>query len=117
VPIHLLDPDHVSLYQRGVEEQMRGRLAQERRARTSAERVRAYTALQATLTFHSSIRVYAFDAAAEQQYQVLLSQKLRVGVQDQKIAAIALAAGAVVVTRNDRDFGQVPGLVTEDWSA
>jgi tRNA(fMet)-specific endonuclease VapC len=36
---------------------------------------------------------------------------------DLKIAAIALAHNATVLTRNVKDFKLVPGLRIEDWTA
>jgi tRNA(fMet)-specific endonuclease VapC len=46
----------------------------------------------------------------------LLRQRLNVGSNDLKIAAIAIDIGAAVLTRNLRDFRRVSGLVCEDWS-
>ncbi|WP_281997698.1 hypothetical protein [Escherichia coli] len=37
------------------------------------------------------------------------------GPNDTAIAGHAIAAGAVLVTNNTREFERVPGLVLEDW--
>jgi tRNA(fMet)-specific endonuclease VapC len=61
--------------------------------------------------------VLPFDGAAATVYDGLLAQRIRVGTMDLRIAAIALSRGSIVLTRNLRDFGRVPGLTTEDWTA
>jgi len=60
--------------------------------------------------------VLSFTEPAIQRFEQLLTLKLNVGKMDLRIAAITLEHGAVVVTRNQRDFARVPGLVIEDWS-
>ncbi len=57
-----------------------------------------------------------FSAAAITRHAALKKQKLNVGGNDLKIAAIALETGATVVTRNRRDFSRIPGVTIEDWS-
>jgi tRNA(fMet)-specific endonuclease VapC len=49
-------------------------------------------------------------------YDSLVNQKIRIGKQDLRIGAIALSTNAIVVTRNQRDFSQIPGLMLEDWT-
>jgi tRNA(fMet)-specific endonuclease VapC len=134
----LLDTDHVSLQERGhlplrarleslppgaiavsvvtVEEMLRGRLAILARRSEGEARVRAYAKFLETVLFFSTVPVMPFDRACEQQFQALRTMQLRVGSQDLRIAATALVHNVVLVTRNRRDFEQVPGLILDDWS-
>ncbi len=138
--LYILDTDHISLQQRShpavlqrlgvlgegdsvavtvitVEEQIRGRLEIIRRHGASPRQVAAYTAFQQTLRYFATWRVLDFTQTAFEQFAALRQQRIRVGSQDLRIAAIALANAAILVTRNTRDFAQVPGLVIEDWSS
>ncbi|VWB20214.1 twitching motility protein PilT [Burkholderia lata] len=40
-----------------------------------------------------------------------------IGANDASIGGHAIAAGAVLVTHNSREFGRVAGLSLEDWAA
>ncbi|SVY84278.1 putative DNA binding protein [Klebsiella pneumoniae] len=51
----------------------------------------------------------AVDATTE------IKVALPIGPNDTAIAGHAIAAGAVLVTNNTREFERVPGLVLEDW--
>jgi tRNA(fMet)-specific endonuclease VapC len=135
----ILDTDHISLFQRGnptvirkiqsmsyqeigvtivtYEEQIRGWLKIISRSSSDFEQLTfGYGKLNETLDFYRTKTVLDFNAAAATQFQQLLRQKIRVGTQDLRIASIALSVGGTVVTRNQRDFQQVPGLRIEDWS-
>ncbi len=69
-----------------------------------------------TIAYFNTIQILPFDQAANAQYEALRKQKIRVGTQDLRIAAIALSVNGTVVTRNWRDFQKVPGLALEDWT-
>ena len=57
-------------------------------------------------------------AAVDATTEIKLAQRLAgtpIGPNDTAIAGHAIAAGAVLVTNNTREFERVPGLVLEDW--
>jgi len=99
-----------------VEEALRGRLAALARARAGPIRIQAYARLTATIRLIGLLPIVPFDQAAEDQFQHLLSLGLRIGTSDLKVAAVALATGATLLTRNRRDFGRIPGMRLDDWS-
>ncbi|BAT53023.1 hypothetical protein NOS3756_19680 [Nostoc sp. NIES-3756] len=134
----VLDTDHVSLFQRQhpnvvqrvnqtnpqdiaitivtVEEQLRGRLNIIRKAESSEILLTAYTRLLTNLNFFQSINVVNFNHDALNHYQALINQRIRIGTQDLRIAAITLSVHGVLVTRNRKDFAKVPNLQLEDWT-
>lgn len=117
----ILDTDHVSLLQRGhpvvinkvaavnpdeiavtfitIVEQMYGRLDVTKRAKSKQELVTAYALLKETFNRLCQANILDFDEPAFDSYNDLLKQKIRVGTQDLRIAAIALSVNATVVTR------------------
>lgn len=136
---YILDTDHVTLLQYGhplittralqvgedniftttvtLEEQLEGRLVVIRQAATRPQYLaKAYENLRRTHVYFCAVNLLDFDERATKIYLELRSQRIRVGSHDLRIAAIALANQMMVVTRNRKDFEQVPGLEMEDWT-
>jgi tRNA(fMet)-specific endonuclease VapC len=63
------------------------------------------------------MEVLDFDDEAAAEYRRLRGMKIRIGTMDLKIAAIALAHGATLLSRNLVDFKKFPDLEVEDWTA
>jgi tRNA(fMet)-specific endonuclease VapC len=78
---------------------------------------RVLAAVEAFLS--APVEVVPFDgyAAVEHAGVRFALRATPIGERDLVIAATARAGGLVVVTRNGRHFGRVPGLRVEDWSA
>jgi tRNA(fMet)-specific endonuclease VapC len=99
-----------------VEEMLTGWYSQIRKAKNDEQRIRAYAALQQAVEFCSHARILPMNQSAVSRFNELRGKKIRIGTNDLKIASIALAHDAVLVTRNLRDYKRVPGLEFVDWS-
>jgi len=138
VSFWVLDTDHVSLFQQNypiltgrinavnpeeigvtvitLEEQFYGRLNGIRRANSPEKLISAYAKLSATWNYFATVNLLDFDLDASNCFAELLRQKIRIGTQDLRIAAVVMSRNAILVTRNRRDFERIPGLRFEDWT-
>jgi tRNA(fMet)-specific endonuclease VapC len=98
-----------------LEEQMRGWLAEIKRRKKVQDLVPIYGKLAELVAFYNDWRIIPFDDAAASLYVEMRSAKIRVAAQDLKIACIARANDALLLSANLTDFQQVPGLRVEDW--
>ena len=136
--LFVLDTDVLSLLQRGhpqvvarcsarspgelaitvisLEEQLSGRYSLIRKAKQPDVLAKAYQNLIDTVLFLARLPILPFPQQAIARFEQLVGLKLNVGRMDLRIAAIAQEHQAIVVSRNIRDFGRVPGLVVEDWT-
>jgi tRNA(fMet)-specific endonuclease VapC len=138
LPLYVLDTDTVTFQQAGrplviqrlaslapdavfttivtMREQLRGRLATVDQATTADELVYAYDRLLHTVRYFARVNVLPFTMAAAAIVKDLQKQRIRIGTQDLRIAAIVLATQGTLVTANSKDFARVPGLQIEDWT-
>jgi tRNA(fMet)-specific endonuclease VapC len=136
----ILDTDHLVEFQRGtsgeaqalkhrldqvgepfattiltVEEVMRGWLAAIRRTTDPFRQISAYSRLRQLFRFFATWEVLDWTAASAAEFAVLKANKTRVGTMDLKIASVALANNATLLSRNLQDYQKVPGLRVLDW--
>jgi tRNA(fMet)-specific endonuclease VapC len=98
-----------------VEEQLRGWLAVIHGATKADKLIGAYSRLASLIRFLSSWEIADFDEEAAAHADRLRSNGVRIGTMDLRIAAIALARDATLVTANLNDFSRVPELKVENW--
>ena len=96
---------------------MRGWMAAIRRTADPARQVNAYTRLRQLFRFFATWNVLDWTAESAAQFAAQKAAKTRVGTMDLKIACIALANDATLLSRNLQDYQRVPGLRVVDWLA
>lgn len=95
---------------------MRGWLSYIAASRTTSRQVDGYSRLNRMILSFDQQEILDFDAKAARIFDELKRGRVRIGPMDLKIAAIALERGALLVSRNLRDFRRVPNLRVEDWT-
>jgi len=101
------------------EEILRGRLDQIRKAEAGKSKLNlsaAYDLFQFTLIALRGGVYLPFTDAAAARVTSWKAAKIRVRPMDMRIAAIAIEAGATLVTRNARDFKHISGLKLDIWT-
>jgi tRNA(fMet)-specific endonuclease VapC len=137
----ILDTDHISLWLQGhplitqiaathkpevattiitVQELFNGWVSRLNDPKRANEQVKLYTKLWTTVDLLRQITILNFDAVAEERYHQLVYEnpslrKNRIQ-KDMKIAATALAQNGILITRNYKDFSQVPALRLQNWA-
>jgi tRNA(fMet)-specific endonuclease VapC len=135
----ILDTDHLSVLDRGgrdlnelqnrleprhaevcttivsISEQLRGLLAQIKSARDDTQLQDRYDRLSRRLDRMAEFRIIGWTAEAGSQFAQLRRRGVRIGTMDLRIASIALAHDATLLTRNLKDFSRVPNLRVENW--
>jgi len=98
-----------------VEERMRGWLAVIAKERISLRQVVGYRELAELFEFYQEFEIVPFDEDAARRFDVLRTQRVRLGSMDLKIAVTALVNNALLLSANRRDFERVTGLRVENW--
>jgi tRNA(fMet)-specific endonuclease VapC len=110
-------PDDVATSIVSFHEQAQGCLAYLNQARKPNQIVLAYSKLETIWRWFLKMNVLSFTSEAQEQFAQLKRQCPRLKTMDLRIASIALTTDSVLLSRNLRDFRQVPALSVDDWAA
>ena len=138
--LYILDTDHISLFLSGnraiknkiaycvndiaitiitVQEIFSGWINRINNPKSTSSLSYLYTRLWETTEFFKAINVLNFNVESENCYTALKRSSKNLAKKriqkDLRIASIALTNNAIVVTRNYKDFSQVPNLRLENW--
>ena len=96
---------------------IRGRVSSLTTADAADQLLLAQSRLNRDLDGLDRFRIHDVSEAVARQFELLRTNKKikKIGRNDLLIACIALANKAVLVTRNVKDFANVPGLTLQNW--
>ncbi len=100
------------------EEIIRGRLNVIRQAETGKYKIsidHAYNLFHKTFRDFQRIQILSYTPQAELLYKKWRQLSIRTSTHDLRIAAICIAHKARLISRNRRDFENIPGLSVEFW--
>jgi tRNA(fMet)-specific endonuclease VapC len=100
-----------------VEEVMRGWLALLASKRRREDEIPVYQRLKKSAEMFAEWDIIDWDTDALAIFESLRKRRLKISTADMKIASIALAHDATLLTQNLSDFSQVPDLKLENWLA
>lgn len=110
-------PDDITISIITVEEVMTGSFAMIRKAQSRNRAI-----VEAYDHFHELFRklhrfsILQYTEDSHRVYNSFPPALKRIGANDCRIAAIALATHSTLITANTSHFEKIPGLVLEDWS-
>jgi tRNA(fMet)-specific endonuclease VapC len=99
-------------------EVLQGRFASILKAEDGEKLWRAQQYLTKSEEYISDLKIVPMNEASAERFDLLRKDRKlkKLGRADLLIASIALAHGATLVTRNLRQFRQIPGLNTDNWA-
>ena len=97
------------------QEQLGGLLALVKRSKNIQQEIECYDELQKAIVGLSRLMILPWNAQAAANLSELRAARIRIGTMDLRIASIAIANHATLLSRNLKDFSRVPGLRVENW--
>ena len=107
--------DRIALPLVALEEHLRGLLGLIHRYTEIDRQLWGYHRLFQSLLRIREADIIPFTALEADYFKSLQKQRIKIGTQDLKIAAIALTHDALLVSNNLKDFKRIPGLKVESW--